>query len=446
MMEALSRHLFYPLWDKKDGSKRLPEWRQLEAQQWWPQEKIRELQWERVMETVRYAATHSPYYRALFNTLGLEATDIISAEQFRRLPVTTKQDLRNQLDDFISDEFAKEDLVCAKTGGSTGVSLKLYFDEACQERRNAAQWLADRWAGWDLGVKKASVWGNPPVPRTIKQKLRHHLLDRTIYLDTMDLNDQSMAEFVERWRKEKPGLVFGHAHSIFIFAKYLLEQDVRDLQPKGIVATSMMLLQSERSVIEQAFSCAVTNRYGCEEVGLIACQCEQHQGMHLNLPHVYVEFLDANDQPVAPGEPGKIVVTDLNNRGMPLIRYRVEDVGVYSEEPCGCGRGFPILERLEGRVADFLKLPDGGQVAGISLVERTLTKVPGIEQMQLVQDALDHVIINRVKGREFDKETDEGLINAMREVFDERVALTIKDVAAIPQESSGKYRFSICMV
>lgn len=446
MMEFLSKHLFYPLWDLKDRSERLQEWKVLEGQQWWPEENLKGLQWERLQDTLKYAATHSPYYRKIFEDRGIRSGDITSEEDFRKLPVTTKQDVRNNLDEFISDEFSRDILVSAKTGGSTGVALNLYFDEPCQERRNAAQLMADRWAGWDMGMKKASVWGNPPVPRTTKQKLRHHLLDRTIFLDTMNLNNQSMAGFVERWRKEKPGLVFGHAHSIFIFAKYLLEQDIRDLQPKGIVATSMMLLQSERSVIEQAFSCPVTNRYGCEEVGLIACQCEHHEGMHLNMPHVYVEFLDANNQPVAAGEPGKIVVTDLNNRGMPLIRYRVEDVGVYSEEPCGCGRGFPILERLEGRVADFLKLPDGGQVAGISLVERTLTKVPGVEQMQLVQDALDHVIINRVKGREFDKETDEGLINAMREVFDERVALTIKDVAAIPQESSGKYRFSICMV
>lgn len=398
------------------------------------------------METVRYSATYSPYYRAQFNRLGLDPKHITSTEQFRRLPVTTKQDIRNHLEDFISDEFSVDNLVSAKTGGSTGVSLKLYFDEACQEKRNAAQWMADRWAGWDMGMKKAAIWGNPPVPRSIKQKLRHHLLDRTFYLDTMNLNEHSMAAFVERWRTEKPGLVFGHAHSIFLFARYLLEQNIHDLSPNGIVATSMMLLDSERLAIEQAFSCPVTNRYGCEEVGLIACECEQHEGMHLNIPHVYVEFLDANNNPVAPGEPGRIVVTDLNNRGMPLIRYRVEDVGVYSEEPCGCGRGFPILERLEGRVADFLKLPDGGQVAGISLVERTLTKVPGVEQMQLVQDALDHVIINRVKGREFDTDTDKGLINAMREVFDERVKLTINDVLAIPQEESGKYRFSICKV
>lgn len=445
MMAFLSRHVFYPLWDVKDKSKRLKEWKRLESQQWWPREKLEALQKERLSDLIQYAARKSPYYRELFQAHNIDIShgDLAS---FGQIPVTTKHDIRNNLNRFISEDFNKEELVNAKTGGSTGISLQLYFDQSCQDFRNAAQLLADRWSGWDLGVKKASVWGNPPVPQGIKQTLRHHLLDRTIYLDTMDLNPQSMGEFVQRWRAEKPGAVFGHAHSIYIFAKYLVEEGVTDLRPAGIVATSMMLLEHERELIELAFDCKVTNRYGCEEVGLIACECEEHRGMHLNLPHVYVEFLDANDQPVKPGEPGKIVLTDLNNRAMPLIRYRVEDVGVYSDRHCACGRGLPFLERLEGRVADFLKLPGGGQVAGISLVERTLTKVPGVEQMQLVQEAQNEILINRVKGREYNDQTDANLISALREVFNEQVALIIQDVPSIPQEASGKYRFSICKV
>lgn len=445
MMAFLSRHVFYPLWDVKDKSKRLKEWKRLESQQWWPREKLEALQKERLSDLIQYAARKSPYYRELFQAHNIDIShgDLAS---FGQIPVTTKHDIRNNLNRFISEDFNKEELVNAKTGGSTGISLQLYFDQSCQDFRNAAQLLADRWSGWDLGVKKASVWGNPPVPQGGKQKLRHHLLDRTIYLDTMDLNPQSMGEFVQRWRAEKPGAVFGHAHSIYIFARYLVEEGVTDLRPDGIVATSMMLLEHEREFIELAFDCKVTNRYGCEEVGLIACECEEHRGMHLNLPHVYVEFLDANDQPVKPGEPGKIVLTDLNNRAMPLIRYRVEDVGVYSDRHCACGRGLPLLERLEGRVADFLKLPGGGQVAGISLVERTLTKVPGVEQMQLVQEAQNEILINRVKGREYNDQTDANLISALREVFNEQVALIIQDVPSIPQEASGKYRFSICKV
>lgn len=446
MMDTLSRYIFYPLWELKDRSSRLKELAALEQQQWWPGYKLEELQWQRLERMLTYAGKHSPFYRELFTAGNLNPDGHWNWEAFRRIPVTTKQAIRNRTDQFISDEYHKQNLVTAKTGGSTGFSLNLFFDESCQERRNAAQMWADRWAGWQLGEKKASIWGNPPVAKGLKQRLRLILLDRTIYLDTMNLNDQSMGEFVSKWRRERPKAVFGHAHSIYLFARYVLEKGHQDLRPKGIVATSMMLLEHERQVIEEAFGCKVTNRYGCEEVGLIACECEQHNGMHLNLPHLVVEFLDANDQPVKPGEPGKIVVTDLNNFSMPLIRYRVEDVGVHTIRQCACGRQLPILERLEGRVADFLKLPEGGQVAGISLVERTLTKVPGIEQMQLVQNSLQEIIINRVKGQDYSDKTDAMLIDAMREVFNESVAINIQDVSNIPQEPSGKYRFSICKV
>jgi phenylacetate-CoA ligase len=129
---------------------------------------------------------------------------------------------------------------------------------------------------------------------------------------------------------------------------------------------------------------------------------------------------------------------------MPLIRYRVEDVGVLSERHCSCGRTTPLLERLEGRVADFLKKADGGQVAGVSLVERTLTKIPGIEQMQLVQEQLQQLIINRVKGQEYTPATDRALIAEFTQVFGTEVTFIINDVEKIPQEKSGKYRFSIC--
>ena len=159
-----------------------------------------------------------------------------------------------------------------------------------------------------------------------------------------------------------------------------------------------------------------------------------------------IEFLNDDLEQVKPGEPGKITVTDFNNHGMPLIRYQVGDVGVPSSRKCACGRGLPMMERLEGRVADFLLTASGAMVSGISLVERTLTKIPGIEQMQLVQETVKSLIINRVKGQEYQQETDKQLLNELAEVFGKDVTYQILDIKHIPQEASGKYRFSICKV
>lgn len=436
--------LAYKMWDTKEGGVRLAEFKSLQNLQYVSRERLFQLQTQKLNSLIDHTWKTSAWYRARLTEAGFCQGQSLTIEDLQRLPVTTKNDIRNNTEAFISSAFTPEKLQQAKTGGSTGVSLRLYFDEHCQQLRNAAQMYADSMANWKIGHRVAAVWGNPPTAKTIKQKLRSALLERVIYLDTMDLNPQSMSAFVDNWKRFNPQVIFGHAHSIYIFAQYLLAENLTGVRPSGVVATSMMLLDHERTAIEAAFACKVTNRYGCEEVGLIAVECEMHQGMHINSPHIILECLDDNDRPVGHGQAGKLVITDLNNYGMPLIRYRVEDVGVLSSRHCDCGRMLPLLERLEGRVADFLKKPDGGQVSGVSLVERTLTKVAGIEQMQLVQDTLHDIKIFRVKGKDFSANSDAALLFEFRQVFPEGVKLTINDVTHIPQEASGKYRFSIC--
>lgn len=446
LLDRLLGRIAYIAWDTKEGHVRLGEYKALKRQQYWAPSDIKALQEKKLDQLIKHAYNTSSWYKKVINTIGLDVNKTITLNDLSRFPVTTKKDIRENTELFISNQYNRDVMPKAKTGGSTGVSLNLFFDERCQKLRNGAQLYADSFSGWQPGARIAAVWGNPPIAKTFKQKLRSFLLERMIYLDTMDLNPQSMGAFVESWRKFQPDMIFGHSHSIYIFAKFLLSQKITDLRPQGIVATSMMLLDQERNIIEQAFQCRVTNRYGCEEVGLIGVECEAHNGMHINSSHIILECLDENDQPVPSGTPGKLVITDLNNYGMPLIRYRVEDVGVLSERICSCGRTSPILERLEGRVADFLKKPDGGQVAGVSLVERTLTKIPGVEQMQLVQEQLHQIIINRVKGPEYTEATDEALLTEFSQVFGADVTLLIHDVKKIPQEKSGKYRFSICKV
>ncbi len=438
--------LAYHAWDRKEGGVRVREYNALKQQQTLSAAALTAHQEQRLNALLQHCWANSRWYQPQLAQAGYSPDIHWTLDDLRRLPITTKAHIRDNTDAFIAKNYNKAELNTAKTGGSTGVSLNLYFDERCQALRNGAQMFADNLAGWNIGDRVAAVWGNPPKPSTAKAKLRAQLLDRTLYLDTMDLNARSMSAFVEAWRTFKPQVIFGHAHSIFIFAQFLLDNGITDIRPTGIVATSMMLLQHERAAIEQACGCAVTNRYGCEEVGLIAVECEQHKGMHINAHHVILESIDSNNQPCEPGTAGKLVVTDLNNYGMPLLRYRVEDVGVLASRQCSCGRTTPLLERLEGRVADFLKKPDGGQVAGVSLVERTLTKVPGVAQMQLVQDCLHEIHIKRVKGSEFASTTDQALLEEFRTVFPQDVKLTIQDVDRIPQEASGKYRFSICRI
>src|SRR5690606_33207996 len=109
----------------------------------------------------------------------------------------------------------------AKTGGSTGVALHLYFDVRCEERRNAAAIRADRWAGWDLGVHRGALWGNPPKDISAKQWLRNALMDRIFVLDTMEMVPASMDAFIATANARRRFVLFGHAHSIYILARHV---------------------------------------------------------------------------------------------------------------------------------------------------------------------------------------------------------------------------------
>jgi phenylacetate-CoA ligase len=445
MFAFLSKHLFHPLWEIKDGSHRRQYLRELASSQWLDRDTLREQQWVRTRAAIKYAFNHCPYYRERLAAVA-PGGSLRDWRHFKRLPLLTKQEIRQKGESLLSREFRREDLVEARTGGSTGTALTLHFDERCQEMRNAAAMRSDQWAGWDIGMKVAAIWGNPPVADTLKKKLRNLLLDRVIYLDTMDISDRSVWRFVEALRRTKTRFIFGHSHSIYILAKRLQDLGVSDLQLHGIVSMSMMLLAPERKFMEQAFGCQVTNRYGCEEVGLIASECEKHSGLHLNVDHVCVEFLRADGSDADPGEDSNIVVTDLINRGMPLIRYCVEDMGVPSDRTCACGRGLPLMERVTGRQADFLKRPDGSLVAGVSLVERTLTAIPGIEQMQLVQNKIHQISVKLVRGTQFDREAEMALRRELQTVFGEVVAIEIQYVKGLDQTGAGKYRFAICNV
>ena len=208
----------------------------------------------------------------------------------------------------------------------------------------------------------------------------------------------------------------------------------------------MVLHDWERRVIEDVFHCKVTNRYGCEEVSLVACECEQHNGLHVNADGIYLEVLRRDGTPCAAGETGMIVLTDLANRAMPMLRYQVGDMGALGDRLCPCGRGLPLLEKIEGRSADYVITPRGEYVSGISLTDHFNTLIPGVVQLQIVQEELDRFrfrIVQRA-GLRPGKPGDDW--PSGRRAVRRNVRYECEFVDRIPQEPSGKYRFCISKV
>jgi len=434
-----------PAWDLYERSVRLRTYERLVLDQFDTPAALARRRAERLGRIVRHAASTSPFHRRRFAEAGIDPEGVRTIGDLARLPLLTKAEVRAHGDEIISDLHDRGALVPAKTGGSTGMALEVFCDERGVQRRNGAALLADTWSGWRLGQPVAAVWGNPEAPVGWRARLRAAAKDRVIYLDTMRLDEAAVRDFVAAWRRLRPGLLYGHAHSIFLLAE-MVETMGLDLRPGAIVATSMMLLQPEREVIERVLRRPVTNRYGCEEVSLIACECERHEGLHVNAEHVAVEVLRDDGTPCAPGEDGRLVITEFVNFGMPMIRYEVGDRGVLHDAPCPCGRPHPLLRAVTGRVADYLRAADGSRVAGISLIENTLTRHPGIGQLQVVQEEVSRLVVNLVRAEGWREETADRLAASFRSALGDGLAVELRYVDRIPREPNGKYRFSICRV
>ncbi len=436
--DAAAGALFIPYWDfwsgEIGGLRRKELARLLECQ--WRDNTRHEL--SQVLGFAWYAHQHSPYYRER----GPAPTTM---EEFSKLPILTKDEIRAHGPAMFSDEFKPSELVQSKTGGSTGVALNVFCDRVCQQQRNAAALRGDLWSGWKLGETRGALWGNPPVPSGLKARARAHLFDRLVFLDTIEMSAASMDRFIELLLARNVRTLYGHAHSLYVFANHVALRGGAGLAIRSIISTSMILLPPERARIEQVFGCRVTDRYGCEEASLIASECERHEGLHVNSDHVYLEVLRPDGTPAAAGEEGAVVVTEYINHGQPLLRYAVGDVTVRLGRDCGCGRRRPLLERVIGRTADFLVKKDGALVAGVSLVERTLTAIPGLAQMQIIQDNVGELVINIVADDKFTDETERRLTAEMERAFGD-VKVRINRGDKLQQEKNGKYRFAICRV
>ena len=439
------RHVVEPAWDIYENSVRLKTLKHLDQTQFFSPEKIKRVQLERLRKIIRHAADSCDFYKGRFSAAGIDYRDLNDISDLANVPPLTKNEVRECQASLVSNKYPQSSLIQAKTGGSTGIALRVFCDENGVQMRNGAAMRAYQWSGWRIGQPIGAVWGNPVLPHNWKSKLRSWVKNRFIYLNTMKVDDAAMNRFFQEWQIMKPGMLYGHAHSLYVLAEYLQKKNL-SLNPKGIVSTSMMLLNQERNIIEDVCGIKVTDLYGCEEVGLIASECEAHCGMHINAEQNIVEFLRDDGRSCQPGQEGRIVVTDLVNYGMPLIRYEVGDRGTPSASGCSCGRGLPMMESLSGRTADFLIAQNGAKVAGISIIENTLTKFPGIKQLQIVQESRLFLKVNFVPGDQIPEETQTRLANALRAILGGGFEIEFNIVDNIPQEPSGKYRFTRCLI
>jgi phenylacetate-CoA ligase len=196
----------------------------------------------------------------------------------------------------------------------------------------------------------------------------------------------------------------------------------------------------QREIVEDVFGIKVFDRYGCREVAHIAGECHEHDGLHVSADRVLLEIVDNNNRPCAPGETGRILVTDLDNYGMPLIRYDIGDRAVVAEpSACACGRGLPKIEGVKGRTLEIVVTPDGRQIGG-TFWTLLLRSRPGFRQFQVVQEEINGVVIKFVPNSELTESTLTYFTARIEEYCGQDFRVAYAEQDKIDLTASGKQR------
>jgi phenylacetate-CoA ligase len=263
------------------------------------------------------------------------------------------------------------------------------------------------------------------------------MLYRNIGVNTSSVSPEDWRRFTTQLRRYRPRYLLAYALAAVAFAEYVLEHGITDIHFDGIITSAEVLSDRSRATIERGIGGRVFNRYGCREVSVIASECAEHNGLHINAEALLVEVVPTPDLP-APW--GKVVLTDLLNYSMPLIRYEVGDVARWAEGDCACGRGLPRLAEIQGRATEFLRLPDGRIVSGpaLTLVFADLAEV---RQVQFLQRADASIQLKVVPGAGYGEAAREQMRTRLSHYLRGTVPFEIVEVAGIPSEPSGKYRF-----
>ncbi len=446
IFKPFAKYCLDPLLAFHEGSSHPEYLEEYEKTQFMTKEKIAERQLFLLKNLLIHAYKNCPFYTERFDTFDFNPYQLNALSDIKKLPVLTKQDIQQNLENIIASNYSMEQLSLNQTGGSTGSPLKFYVDLERLQSRKASTYRHDRWTGWDIGVKTAVLWGHQRdfLPQqNWKNKIRDDYYERKLFLDTSNISADKMKSFVSQLIHFQPEIYLAYANSVYLYARYLKENNITDYnRPHAIITSAEVLTPVQRTLIEEVFECKVFNRYGCRETSIIASECSAHNGMHISSETLFLEFQN-NGEDIATGETGKIIISDLLNYGMPLIRYQIEDAGTPLDGDCLCGRTLPRMDITGGRITDFLVTSERKVISGASMTIYFIAVIDGIAQAQIIQNSLDNLTLNIVKSLHFSDKTEIEIKEKIAQYFGVSMKYTIEYKDQIKSTASGKYRFSI---
>lgn len=412
----------------------LPEKRDNQTMQ---RDALMKYQVERLRDILKTAQSQSEFHSRLnladMPPRGCGPEEFLS--WFKTVPTLSKQDIidnQSGLRTYRSRFPTKK-----TTGGSTGEPVRIWKNANALAHERACTWRAYEWAGVGIGDKQTRFWG---IPLASKDQLKAKLIDLIANrrrISAFDLDQNALSRHYDDFIKFRPAYLYGYASVISIFAEYIRDHELSVPKSlKAIVTTSEVLTDTSRKTIEACLSRPVFNEYGCGEVGSIAHECI-HGTMHIMADNIYLE-LDGVEE-----DKGEIIVTDLHNIEMPLIRYRLGDFASAALNACACGVTFPALSGIHGRAYDMIRTSDGRKLhpeAVMYVFESLQAETEAFRHFQAIQTDLNHFEVKIIPTPHWCDEIAKRLTDMMQRHIHPNLIVQTELVDTIERERSGKLR------
>lgn len=414
--------------------------------------RIKELQEYRLRSIIRHAYHTVSFYRRIMDERGLKPRDFKTVDDLNQLPLIDGRTVLNDLNDFVSSRYL-EDSSRQKfysSGTQSHVRRVTYYDNFSVllklARNERDRMVLNHLVGRSWGQRQLFIYPPPTQEPGPDKKIYDYwaantLLRKTVaqrHFTTMDL---PLEEIAKRINALKPDVVFSYGSYIEQFFRFLSERQVKIAVPKVLVYGADMLSPGGKDLIENEFGCFVYSVYQSTETGRLGFQCERRQGFHLNIDLCAVRLVNVQGNDVAPGEIGEVVISNLHNRAMVLLNYKLDDIGSLGTEPCECGRSLPVLNQLEGRRSDLLELPGGRNISVLALEGYCRYELKPTIQVQIQQFQKNEITWRIVPFSSTDiKELQCQLIERTRSIVGEDVRVAVEFVSDIPRTPQGKFQ------
>jgi len=436
MQDFIFKNFIMPYFFKYKKLKRFDYYKELKNRNLMTREELSKIQWNKLKLLLNHCYENIPYYRKLFNLHGIHPVNIKTPKDFAKIPILTKQDIKENFKDLINPNLPEKDIFYDSTSGSTGIPLQLARSWDDQEYGAALKYRSNAWCGWKYWHK--SVWlvsDSRRITELDSIKGRTILaIQRKLVINTKKITRENMFKWVDQIKKYKPRHVYGYSSIITEFSRFLTENNIHISNIEGVFSTAEVL--RERELISKAFNAPVYDQYGSSEIFCTAHECKQGN-MHLNIDEVFVEFEDIADD----SEIKKMIFTPLYLYGMPLLRYDIQDAAIPGEKQCDCGLPYPVIELKVGRISDNLISDKGKLVSGVTLSWYFTDATNGIIQYEIIQESFKDIVIKMVCEEQFREENERNIRELLIEMLNSPdLNMNFEYVEVILPGKNGKYR------